>query len=207
KFAAAKQAAIGFLTAAGYTWNATTHKFTAAPDGAKFEYEIIVPGDGGGDHPSFSICTWVEGQLASIGITLTINDPADSNQLWTAVEAGTQELWCAAWGATVDPDMYQVYYSTNIVGLGGTESNHYCIQSDELDTLIMNARKSADTSFRKDTYKDCLEIILDWGVEIPIYQRQNAIIFNTSRVKIDSITPDITTFWTWMNDIEVLEMN
>ena len=32
-------------------------------------------------------------------------------------------------GATIDPDMYQIYYSGNIVGLpGSSESNHYHIQ-------------------------------------------------------------------------------
>ncbi|NCA66469.1 MAG: ABC transporter substrate-binding protein [Clostridia bacterium] len=206
KYTAALEAAKGFLEAAGYTWNAGSGTFTAAPAGAKLEYEIIVPGDGIGDHPSFAVCTWVAGQLANIGITLTINDPTDSNILWTALEAGTQELWCAAWGATIDPDMYQVYHSTNAVGQGGTDSNHYGIDDDDLDELIMAARASADTSYRKATYKDCLEIILDWGVEVPIYQRKNAIIFNNSRVQISSVTPDITTFWGWMNDIEALEM-
>jgi ABC-type transport system substrate-binding protein len=207
RYDAALQATIAYLTAAGYTWDAGTSKFTAAPAGASLEYEIIVPGDGTGDHPSFAICTWVKAQLETIGITLTINDPADSNVLWTALEANTQELWCAAWGATIDPDMYQIYYSTNVVGAGGTDSNHYHIQDSELDELIMAARTSADTSFRKATYKECLEIIMEWGVEIPIYQRQNAIIFNNSRVKISTVTPDITTFWGWMNDIEELEMN
>lgn len=207
KFAAAKAAAIGFFKAAGYTFDTATGKFTAAPTGASLDYEVIVPGDGTGDHPAFAILNWAKSQLATIGITLNINDPADSNELWTALESGVGQMWAAAWGATVDPDMYQVYYSTNVVGGGGTESNHYYIQSDELDDLIMEARVSADTSFRKATYKSCLEIILDWGVEVPNYQRKNAIIFNTSRIDMSTVTPDITTFWGWMNDIEELEMN
>ena len=71
----------------------------------------------------------------------------------------------------------------------------------------MAARNSADRSYRKATYKECLDIIMDWGVEIPTYQRQNAIVFSTQRVNMDTVTPDITTFWGWMNDIEKLEMN
>ena len=35
---------------------------------------------------------------------------------------------------TIDPDMYQVYHSTNIVGKGGTDSNHYHIADTDLDT-------------------------------------------------------------------------
>lgn len=205
---AALQAAIGFFKAAGYTWDETAKKFTAAPDGAKMEYEVIVPGDGKGDHPAYGVLTDTKAQLETIGITLNINDPADSNILWDALDAGTQNFWTAAWGATVDPDMYQVYYSQNVVGLeGSTGSNHYRIQDSQLDKLIMDARVSADHDYRKATYKQCLDIILDWGVEIPTYQRQNAIIFSTERVNMSTVTPDITTYWGWMNDIELLEMN
>ena len=141
-------------------------------------------------------------------MTIIINDPADTNVLWDKLDANTQEMWAAAWGATIDPDMYQIYYSNNIVGNeGSTESNHYHIQDAELDALIMEARSSDDQAFRKATYKACLDIIIDWAVEVPIYQRQNCIIFSSERVNMDTVTPDITTFWGWASDIELLEMN
>ena len=206
KYAAALAAAVDFLKAAGFTYDGS--KFTAAPEGAKLEYTAIIPADGIGDHPSYAILTSTKAALETVGITLNINDPSDSNELWNALDAGECEIWAAAWGATIDPDMYQVYHSSNIVGLeGSTESNHYSITDADLDQLIMEARESDDQAFRKATYKECLEIILDWGVEIPVYQRQNAIIASTARVNISTLTPDITTYWGWMNDIEKLEMN
>ena len=207
KEAAALDMAIGYLKAAGYTFDEASGKFTAAPEGASLSYEIIIPADGSGDHPAYGILTSTKNALEGIGITLNINDPADSNELWNAVDAGTQNMWAAAWQATVDPDMYQVYHSSNIPGLGGTDSNGYHIADSELDTLIMEARSTTDQAFRKATYKQCLEIIMDWGVEIPTYQRQNCVVFSTARVNMDTVTPDITTFWGWMNDIELLEMN
>jgi peptide/nickel transport system substrate-binding protein len=207
KYAAALNAAIGFLKAAGYTWDDSAKKFTAAPAGASMTYEVIIPASGKGDHPAYGILTSTKTALSNIGITLNINDPSDSNVLWTSLEAGTCAMWAAAWQSTPDPDMYQVYHSSNIVGQGGTDSNHYAITDSQLDELIMAARKSADTAYRKATYKQCLEIILDWAVEIPTYQRQNCVIFSTARVKISTLTPDITTFWGWANDIELLEMN
>jgi len=207
KYAAALEAAIGYFKAAGYTFDEATGKFTAAPEGAKLEYEIIIPGQGTGDHPSFMLCTMVKEALATVGINLIVNDPADSNVLWDKLDAATQELWCAAWGATIDPDMYQIYYSNNVVGNeGSSESNHYHIQDAELDQLILDARKSDDQAYRKATYKACLDRIIDWAVEIPIYQRQNCIIFSPQRVNMDTVTPDITTFWGWANDIQDLEM-
>ena len=206
KYAAALNAAVEYLKAAGFTY--TDDKFTAAPEGAALSYNVIIPADGIGDHPAFAIFTKAKEALATIGIELTITDPSDSNVLWNALEAGECQIWAAAWGATIDPDMYQVYHSSNIVGLeGSTESNHYSITDDELDELIMNARESEDQAFRKSTYKACLDIILDWAVEVPTYQRQNAIIASTTKVNVETMTPDITTFWGWMNDIELLEMN
>lgn len=205
KYAAAEQAALGFFEAAGFTVEGG--KLTAAPEGAKLSYEVIVPGDGTGDHPAFAILTGARDSLAKIGMELKINDPADSNILWDALDAGTQELWTAAWGSTIDPDMYQVYHSANVVGDGGSDSNHYHIRDAELDQFIMDARKSDDQGYRKAVYKQALDVIIDWAVEIPTYQRKNVIIFSTIRVNIETLTPDITTFWGWLNDIELVEMN
>ncbi len=208
RYAAALEAAVGFLKAAGYTWDDAAGKFTAAPEGASLTYEFTIPADGVGDHPVFGIATAASAALAEVGIDLQVTDLSDSSILWDALDANTCEIWAAAWGATIDPDMYQIYHSSNCAGLeGSTNSNHYCITDAQLDELIMAARSSTDQSFRKATYKQCLDLILDWACEIPTYQRQNCIIFSSERVNMETVTPDITTFWGWMNDIELLEMN
>ena len=207
KYAAAAQAALGFFEAAGYT--VEDGKVTAAPEGASLEYEVQIPADGSGDHPSFMILTLAHDALAELGINLIVTDLTNSSDLWTGLEAGQVDMWCAAWGATVDPDMYQVYYSD--VANGGTEpggSNYmYQIEDADLDEMILDARTSTDQEYRKVMYKACLDTIIDWACEIPVYQRQNAIIFSTERVNMDTMTPDITTFYNWYAEIENIEMN
>ena len=185
----------------------TDGKVTAAPAGASMEYEVMIPADGNGDHPSFAILTDASNALAEIGFTLRVNDLSDSNILWDANNAGTNQLWAAAWGATADPDMYQVYHSSNIAGQGGTDSNSYGIADPELDELIMQARQSSDQSFRKAAYKQCLDIILDWGVEIPVYQRKDITLVSTERVNTDTLVKDMTPFYKWYAEIENIEMN
>ena len=204
KYAAAETAALGFFEAAGFTVEGGV--LTAAPEGAKLSYEVIVPGDGIGDHPAFAVLTGAQTSLAKIGMELVINDPADSNILWDALDAGTQELFTMAWQATIDPDMFQIYHSSGIVGAGGSDSNHYHISDEALDQLVLDARKSDDQNYRKAVYKQALDVIMDWAVEIPNYQRQNSVIFSTQRLNIGTITPDITTFWGWLHDVELLEM-
>ena len=207
KYEAAKQAALGFFEAAGYT--VEDGKLTAAPEGAALEYELWIPGDGVGDHPSFMVCTLASDALKSIGMNLIINDLTNSSELWTALDAQTVAMWAAAWNATVDPDMYQIYYAD--VANGGANaggSNYmYAIADEELDQLILDARASTDQTFRKAMYKACLDIVIDWAVEIPVYQRQNAIIFSTERVNMDTVTPDITTFYGWMAEVQNIELN
>ena len=195
----AKQAALGFLEAAGYT--VENGKITAAPEGANMEYELLIGGGGKGDHPSFMMCTLAKDALADIGMNLIVTDIANSSDLFAQMEAGTAELFAAAWQATVDPDMYQIYHSK------GTSNYNYDIKDAELDEIIVDARSTTDQAARVLMYKEALDIVMDWAVEIPIYQRQNCFIFSTERVNISTLTPDITTYWNWMNDIELLELN
>lgn len=199
KYEAAKKAALGYLEAAGYT--VADGKVTAAPEGASLEYELLIPGGGAGDHPSFMICTLAKEALAEIGINLTVTDLTQQSDLWTAIEAGTCAMWAAAWGATIDPDMYQIYHPE------GGSNYMYEIDDDNLTQLIEDARSTTDQNFRKLMYKECLDIIIDWAVEIPVYQRQNAIIFSSERVNMKTVTPDISTFYGWLNEIHQIELN
>ena len=208
KVAAAKEAAKSLFIAAGYTFDEATGKFTAAPAGAEMAYEVIIPADGVGDHPSYGILTETKNALQEMGLDLIINDPSDSNVLWDALDAGTADMWAAAWGATPDPDMYQVYHSTNVHGLeGSSNSNHYGIQDAELDALIMEGRSSTDQAFRKATYKSALELLMAWGVEVPTYQRQEATLFSTERVNMNTVPGDLTPYYGWMAEIHTLELN
>ena len=203
--AAALQAALGYFEAAGYT--VADGKVTAAPEGASMSYEVWIPADGAGDHPSFMMLNLASDALKTIGIDLVVKDLANSADLWTGLEADQVPMWCAAWGATPDPDMYQIYYSGSQGGEAGGSNYMYDIADPELDQLVLEARESLDQSFRKQVYKSCLDIIVDWAVEIPVYQRQNAFIFSTERVNIDTVTPDITTYYGWLPEVQNIELN
>ena len=203
---AALNAALGFFEAAGFT--VSDGQVTAAPEGAKLEYEVWIPADGSGDHPSFMMLNLASDAFKKIGITLNVKDLANSSDLWTAIESEDCPMWCAAWGGALDPDMYQVYYSGVESGLEPGGSNYmYDIADPELDAMIMDARTSMDQSYRKQVYKSCLDTIIDWAVEVPVYQRQNAIIYSPERVNADTFTPDVTTFYPWIMEIDKVAVN
>ena len=203
---AALGAALGFFEKAGFT--VTDGKVTAAPEGASLEYEVWIPADGAGDHPSFMMLNLASDAFKNIGITLNVKDLANSADLWTGIESEECPMWCAAWGATPDPDMYQVYYSGVKSGKEAGGSNYmYDIADAELDELILDARTNMDQSYRKAVYKSCLDIIIDWAVEIPVYQRQNAVIYSPERVNADTFTPDVTTYYPWLSEVDKVELN
>ncbi|MGN0335442.1 MAG: ABC transporter substrate-binding protein [Lachnospiraceae bacterium] len=193
KYAAALQAALGYFEAAGYT--VADGKLTAAPEGAKLEYTVNIGGGGQGNHPTFLILKNAADAFASIGFTLTVNDLAQAADLFASYQTGVAELWCAAWQATNDPDMYQLYHSAG-------STNYYAIKDEELDTLIMDARQSTEQSYRKGLYKAAMEIIMDWGVEVPVYQRSDAYTVSTERVDVTSLPNDMTPYWNWKSEIE-----
>lgn len=197
KYEAAKAAALAYFEAAGYT--VTDGKVTAAPAGAKLEYTVNIGADGVGNHPTFLVLKNASDALAELGMTLTVNDMANTADLYASYQTGAAELWVAAWQAGTDPDMYQLYHSE------GT-TNYYQIKDSELDTLIMDARQSTDQVYRKGLYKAAMEIIMEWAVEIPVYQRSECYVFSSERVDISTLPTDMTPYWGWLAEVEKIEM-
>ena len=201
KYDAALKAAVTFFEKAGYTFDADG-KVASAPAGAPESYEILIPGNGKQDHPTYGIATAASKALETIGIKLTVNDVGSS--VWNnALEGNTAQMWVAAWQSTADPDMYQVYHSSNAHGKG-TNSNHYQVDDPALDALIIDGRTSADTEYRKSVYKQAMEIIMDWGVELPVYQRKDCTVASTIRVDCDTLPKDMTPYWGWKAEIVTL---
>ena len=208
KYEAAAQAALAYLEAAGYT--VEDGKVTAAPEGAKgltteTAYEVMIPGQGQQDHPAYGIAVKAQEILRTIGFEIDIQDVGTS--VWsTQLNANTAEMWAAAWQSSSDPDMYQIYHSSNADGKG-TNSNHYQIKDADLDEIILDARSSPDNTYRKAAYKEALEIILSWGVELPLYQRKDATVLSTERVNVATLPMDSTPYYSWKEEIEALELN
>ena len=205
KYAAAKAAALTWFEAAGCT--VQNGKVVAVPDGVKTSYDCMIGAYGGGQHGCYVLLNMAHDALAELGFDLVINNPSDPGAvIFPTLNSGNAEMWCASWNSGLDPDMYAFYHSDNMPGRGGSNWNYYSLDDPQLDQLILDARISDDMAFRKSTYKQCLNIILDWGVEVPCYQKKDAYSLSSKTINMDTVPKDVTTYWGWDAEIENLEM-
>ena len=100
----------------------------------------------------------------------------------------------------MDPDMYQIYHSN------GGSSGHYGIKTAELDELVSEGRSTTDRAIRKAIYKEALDYIVDFAVEVPVYQRQNGYLVSSERVDLKSVPADITTYYSFYDELHNLKL-
>ena len=76
----------------------------------------------------------------------------------------------------------------------------------ELDELVVEGRTSTNQAYRKAIYKEALDYIVDFAVEVPIYQRQNGHLVSSERIDINSIPKDITTYYDYLYELENIKL-
>lgn len=176
---AAEQKVLKYMAAAGVSAGSSDLKITFTIAGASIT-----------DHPTFKVFKQAQEILNELGWNVEIK--ADSQAL-TKLSTGSLQVWAAAWGSTIDPDMYQVYHknstATSVYAWGYREilgnttqySEEYAIIT-ELSGLIEDARSVLDEATRKPMYEKAMGMVLDLAVEMPVYQRKNLYAFNNKRV-------------------------
>lgn len=179
--------ALEYFMAAGYEQKTAGSKTTLVKDGKQLVLEIAIGGDGTMNHPTAPVLTQMKTELEKMGAVLNITD-CDTSVLFDKMNAGEWDMWTAAWSATPDPNLYQLYHSE------GT-TNHYRIKNEELDKLIEEGRSTNDTEERKEIYSQALDLIMDQAVEMPVYQRMNMIVFNDKVVNTESLAQNPTPYY------------
>ncbi len=153
------------------------------------------------DHPTYQVFQTAAKLLNECGWDVEV--VADSQAL-TKLSTGSLAVWAAAWGTTVDPDMYQVYHknsnasSVKAWGYNAILSNDsYWMEQDILDKMseiIDDARETDDRTTRTALYEQAMGYVLDLAVELPVYQRQQLYAYNANIVDPDSFPDDINPY-------------
>ncbi|WP_434311736.1 ABC transporter substrate-binding protein [Hominifimenecus sp. rT4P-3] len=195
---AAVEAAKEQLRLAGFTYDEATGMFTAAPEGAKLTYQILVPPYFSGDNPMTALLNRANETLNTVGMGLEIVALDDSDDFNNQMASGAQELWCAERVVGMEPDLFACYHS-------GNGYNYYGAHGD-IDNLIAEAERTSDFAARRSLYQQCYDRVLALGLEVPYYQRQRATLFHIGKIEAGSYAGAYTTAYSWMEDVHLISL-
>ena len=186
---------------AGYTLNA---KGVYQKGDHVCKYVFTIAGDTT-DHPAYAAMKRAAEILNSIGFDVEVK--TDINAL-KKLNNGDLTVWAAAWGAGVDPDMYQVYHIDSTAGstanwgyrairnnAGGKYDTELAMVK-ELSEIIDLARETLDESRRTAYYAEALDMVMELAVELPTYQRSDLFAYNSNIIDTSTLTPaaDLTPY-------------
>ena len=175
------------------------------------------------DHPAWQ-AMWHAGEFLN-KVGFQVNVTTDANAL-KKLSTGDLTVWAAAWGSTIDPDMYQVYhidsnasstlnwgYKQIKLNVGGKYDAEKAL-IEELSEIIDEARKTLDDTpegkaIRANLYSQALDIVMQLAIELPTYQRDDLFAFNTDKIDVDSLTPEseLSPYCGLTNDLHKVSLN
>ena len=171
-------------------------------DSSDLEITFTIAGSNLTDHPTYAVFQTAAQLLNECGWDVEVI--ADTQAL-TKLSTGSLAVWAAAWGTTVDPDMYQVYHkdstATSVYAWGYREilnnTTKYNIEYDilcDLSDLIDEARETDVQSERSELYEEAMSYVLELAVELPVYQRKVLYAYNTDVIDESSLPSNINPY-------------
>ena len=165
------------------------------------------------DHPTYLVFRQAADLLNEMGWNIEV---VPDTQALTKLTTGSLAVWAAAWGSTVDPDLYQVYHknstATSVLAWGyreilaspGTYVEENAILN-KLSAVIDQARETEDQEIRTDLYKEAMGYILDLAIELPVYQRDVLYAYNSNVINSESLPSEINPYTSPLDRIWEIE--
>ena len=180
---------------------------------SRLKLTFTIAGANVDDHPCYSIFIEAQSILNECGWDVQV---VPDTQALTKLSTGSLAVWAAAWGSTIDPDMYQVYHkdstatSTLAWGYREIKSNQTAYEEENyilglLSDVIDRARETNDIDERKGLYKEAMGYVLDLAVELPVYQRDVLYAYNSDVINPDSLPTDLNPYSSPLDHIWELE--
>lgn len=154
------------------------------------------------DHPTYQVFQTAAKLLNECGWSVEVI--ADTQAL-TKLSTGSLAVWAAAWGTTVDPDMYQVYHknsnASSVKAWGYTQilanESAYWKEMEilnDMSEIIDDARETNDRTERTELYEKAMGYVLDLAVELPVYQRKQLYAYNANIIDPASFPENINPY-------------
>ncbi len=169
---------------------------------SKLSIKFTIAGSNLTDHPTYQTFQGAADLLNECGWDIEV---VPDTQALTKLSSGSLAVWAAAWGTTVDPDMYQVYHknstATSTLAWGYREilnsPANYPVETEILNNLsnvIDDARETTDQAKRTEYYEQAMKYVLDMAIELPVYQRKVLYAYNAKVIKTSSLPSEINPY-------------
>lgn len=169
------------------------------------------------DHPAWQAMNHAAELLNKCNFEITVS--TDANAL-KKLSTGALTVWAAAWGSTIDPDMYQVYHkdssATSVLNWGykqilqnvGGKYDYELALVEQLSELIDRARETTDQDTRASIYSEALDLVMQLAIELPTYQRDDLFAYNALKIDSATLTPDseLSSFKGLTSDIHEISL-
>ena len=185
------------VQAEGYTKSGGVyHKNIPGFGDDRLDYEFTIAGSST-DHPLYNVFLNAQKILNRCGFAVKV---VTSQTALSDLSTGKLAVWAAAWGSTIDPDMYQVYHmdsqatSVNNWGYKQIKANKRVYDAEwqiiqELSEKIDAGRETASIPARTRIYKEALDLVMELAVEFPTYQRKDMTAYNARYIDESTLTP------------------
>ena len=183
------------------------------PGDSKLSIKFTIAGADLTDHPTYLTFRAAADLLNSMGWDIEV---VPDTQALTKLTTGSLSVWAAAWGSTVDPDLYQVYHknstATSVLAWGYREilasPSLYPEETkilNDLSAVIDDARETEDQAIRTELYKEAMGYILDLAIELPVYQRDVLYAYNSKIIDSSSLPSQINPYTSPLDRIWEIE--
>ena len=180
---------------------------------SKLSLKFTIAGADLTDHPTYLTFRAAADLLNQMGWDIEV---VPDTQALTKLTTGSLAVWAAAWGSTVDPDMYQVYHknstATSVLAWGYREilasPSTYVEENkilNDLSAVIDEARETEDQEERTELYKEAMGYVLDLAIELPVYQRDVLYAYNSNIIKSESLPGEINPYTSPLDRIWEIE--
>ncbi len=179
---------------------------------SSLEITFTIAGANMTEHPAYLVFQKAATLLNSCGWDITV---VPDVQALTKLSTGSLEVWAAAWGSTVDPDMYQVYHkkstATSVLAWGYNvivdndsfpEENQII---DNLSKVIEEAREIEDRDERAALYETAMGYVLDLAIELPVYQRDVLYAYDSTVIKSSTLPTELNPYTSPLDRIWEIE--
>ena len=200
---AACKAALGYLKKAGF--KVKKGKITKTPENTLRKYTVYIPDDTQ-EQGMLTLVRNAQKLFRQIGLKLVLREDCSLKKMQKGLKKGKLQIWCGKEETSVNGDLYGMYHSRLKKDKKAGKRNYFHIKDSDLDEYIEDAMDAVKLKRSINFYEQSYNKIMEWAIEVPVYQERNLTVFSSARVNLETVAQDITPYYDWLQDIQIVEM-